>query len=289
MFDPHHKRGGFAFLFQAAGEDLDFYLWEFLADDDRESRAAFLGGLELLGDLRLGEREICGNAGAAQVGDELERVVAPRCVGHDHINLATCGVALEPNLHLHHGMSGFLDEVADHVIAHRETRGGHVHRTIGNRFHQRVVSPPARDGAHRFFRIEHLEDYACVISEAADDGEIQFHESAETAGGEIRADRVVGFRGVRGVRDKGFHLLQGHPEGCELCGENFRLLAFQLVHEAEEIRHPRVIDALAFCEFQPCIAVGDAHHEITCHETEGEHRLDRQRDQLRIGARACLA
>ena len=42
-------------------------------------------------------------------------------------------------------------------------------------------------------------------------------------------------------------------------------------------------------ESDPRVAVGNPHHEITRHKTEGEHRLDGQSDQFRVGRRAGLA
>ena len=50
------------------------------------------------------------------------------------------------------------------------------------------------------------------------------------------------------------------------------------------IGHP-----VEFGEIDPCVAIRHAHHEVSGDESEGEHRLDRQRDQLRIGGRPGLA
>ena len=42
-------------------------------------------------------------------------------------------------------------------------------------------------------------------------------------------------------------------------------------------------------EVDPCMAVGNTDDKIAGNKAKGEHRLDSQRDQLRIGGRSALA
>ena len=152
------------------------------SDDEGEAGSGFLGALELFGDLRGIERKIGRDPGTAEVGDEFERLAAFCFIGDDDINIAGGGIALQPDFHLHRGVGGFLDEIADDVVAHRKPGGREIDGTIGNGGNERVIATAAGDGTHRFLRIEHFEHDAGVIGEAADDREIEFDEFAETAG-----------------------------------------------------------------------------------------------------------
>ena len=86
----------------------------------------------MLGDFGRAQRQIRGNPGAAQIGDETQRFGALGLVGYNHKNIAVGGVALEPDFQLHRSVRRFLNEVANDIVAHRKAGGGHIHRTVGN-------------------------------------------------------------------------------------------------------------------------------------------------------------
>ena len=71
--------------------------------------------------------------------------------------------------------------------------------------------------------------------------------------------------------------------------KNLGFLAFDLVDDVEEIRDGVLGHAVAVGEPDPGMAVRGADDEIPGDETEGEHRLDGQGDQLRIGCRTGFA
>ena len=78
-------------------------------------------------------------------------------------------------------------------------------------------------------------------------------------------------------------------KAASFCGENFGFLALDLIDDVEEVRNRVLCDAVARGEFDPRVAVRGADDEIPGDEPEGEHRLDGQRDQLRIGGGPGLA
>ena len=243
----------------------------------------------MLGDLGISQRQIGRDAGAAEVGDEAQRISAPSIVGHDHIDIAGGGVALEPDFQLNRGVGGLLDKIADNVVAHREAGGGHVGGSFGDRGNQSVVTATTRHGAHGFLRIEDLEDDAGIIGQPADDREIQLDEIGEAAGGEFIADGKKGERGVHRIGDEFTDGFESQRVGGEPLDQHFRFLALDLVDDAEKIRDVLRRDSVGFGEVDPSKPVRHAHHEITRDKAERQHRFDRKGDQLGIGGRPGLA
>jgi hypothetical protein len=105
----------------AGGEVFKFYEWPFLTDYNGVAGAEIFGFLELLPDLGGFEWEIGGETQLAAGLDDMECFGAARLVGNDDIGIARGG---ECGMELGGGGRRFVNEVAEHNIAHTESNGG---------------------------------------------------------------------------------------------------------------------------------------------------------------------
>ncbi len=112
---------GWKLAFLARGQGLDLDRGPFVADHDRDPCAQLLRGLELLADLGRVEGKVRAPAGIPQSLHERERLAAAAFIGHDDVDFHR-GVGRERGGHFRGGTGGFLDEVAEHDIAHAESR-----------------------------------------------------------------------------------------------------------------------------------------------------------------------
>ena len=101
---------------------------------------------------------------------------------------------------------------------------------------------------------------------------------------------MIGSGGRGGwVGDEVADCLRSQVERGELAGQHLWLFPFELVDDAEKCRDVGIRDAMGLGEIDPRLAVGDADHEISCDEPEGEHRFDGEGDEFGVGCWAGFA
>ena len=270
--------------FLACGEALEFEGRPFLAEEDGDGSAALFGLLELLADLGGGEGVVDAVACVSQGLEDAEGVWAALFVGEDEEEV--CGVVVgDPAFHLFAGRRGVLDEVLEDDVAHAEAEGGEVDLSVAHEAEKVVVAAAACEGAFGFVAVEHLEDEACVVSEAADDGEVEFYEAVEAAGAEVVGEgSEAGGLGFR-IAEEGFDVLKGDAEFGELGADLFWGGAFEFVDDGEEVQDAVFGYAAFEGELGPCVAVADADDEVFLGEAEGAQHVDEDGEHLCVCGR----
>lgn len=159
-----------------------FYLHQrpLVAEEEGNARAELLGGLELLPDLRGGERIIDTETGIAQGLDLREGSGAALFFGDDDVDvevtLRGCGV-----FHLLFRRRDLVDQFAEHYVTHRKTDRGQGNGAVAQLVDQVVVTPAAGERSQFSAAIERFENNAGVVCKTANNPEIHLDKIGEAA------------------------------------------------------------------------------------------------------------
>lgn len=157
--------------FGSCGEVFDLDGWEFGSDHDGVGGAFVFCGLELFSDLFAGSAVVGAKACIAEELDDGEGIVCSfRCSEDDE--RVEGGGGGEPRVALGESGWGFLDQVGEDDIAHAESEGGKPDASVAHGFDEGVVAAATGECALIFCAIEHFEDHAGVVREAANDGQV---------------------------------------------------------------------------------------------------------------------
>ena len=181
-------------LLLARRQVFHFHLRPFVAEENRNARAELLGGLKLFANLRGSQRKIDAITAVAQRLNLRERVGAAFFLRDDDVNIEVLlrwRWLLPSSL----GGGGLGDQFPENHIAHGETERRQRHRAIAE-----LLDQDCRNGRRRRERaisaaIEHFEDDAGVVGEAAHNPEIDLHKLGQAALSQSRqaADPVFRF------------------------------------------------------------------------------------------------
>ena len=264
----------------AGGESLYFEGGVLNADENGGFGSERFRGLELLVELRRREGEIGAVTGGSELLDQRQGIRAFGLVGDQDVDVgggrggALCSSG-----------GGFVDQVAEDNVAHAEANGGEIGGAVAEVGQEGVVATAAGEGAIGRSAVEDFEDETGVVSEAADDGEINFDVFLEAASGEVIEEEREVTRAAGG--NERAEVGEGEPVGGERGFRLFRGIASEFVGDRED--GAGIGDVAFGKEAGPGAAVAEADDEVVCREAEVAEDVDGERDQLSVGGGGGVA
>ncbi len=141
-----------------------------------------------------------------------------------------------------------------------------------------VVTTAAGDRAQLAGAIENLEDDPGVVSQAADNGEVDLHVIRQAALLELPNELVELFAPAAAVE----HLEDRAGEGTEALGRFLARLTFALVDHSEQFAPALFRHILRAEQIGPEFAVAQPNDDVLGGETEAAQEIDREGDDLHI-------
>ena len=235
------------------------------------------GGLKLLGDFLGCERVIDAVAAISKLLDLGEGAGATLLLGDDNVDvdLVLGGDRL---LHLLARSRGFIDQFAEHDIAHGKAERRHRNRTVAELLDQVVVAATAGDGAKFACAIEHFENDTGVVGESTNNPDIDIDKIGQPAAAQT-VDKPLKFLAFAAFTQNGEYRI---GQLAKFCPRIFQRLATGLIDDLQQFVPAIRRNILLAQEIGPKFAVANSDDEIFFCETEHAQEIDAKSEQLDI-------